>query len=106
MECQSRKMYEFCGCIIYYMPHIFPNITICGRKDEICYERVKLNIELAFNKSYECKCYPGCFEVSYTSVLTSARIGYPAFFLRDLKLGNVTAEMVRLVQFAVFLNFS
>lgn len=88
------------------MPHIFPNITICGRKDVICYERVKLNIELAFNKSYECKCYPGCFEVSYTSVSTSARIVYPAFILRDLKLGNVTAEMVRLVQFAVFLNFS
>lgn len=103
-ECQSRIMDENCGCVVYYMPRIRPDINICSRKDHKCFNMVRTAVELGLNQSFVCKCLPACFEVGYGNTLAISRVGNDQFILREMEgLLNGTSEQIRLVYWNLLL---
>lgn len=89
MECESRVLIEFCGCVLYYMPRVDVNTNICNRDDWTCYEEIKKAVELASNDTYQCNCLPGCFEISYGADISTARLGTGGFMIKQ----NIIKEL-------------
>lgn len=102
MECQSKLLIHICGCVLYYMPRINENTRICSQADELCYESAKLTIEVGANKTLRCHCQPGCFEISYTSEISAARLGTEGFSVRQKLISNTRADYVVYVSEKVF----
>lgn len=83
LECQSTLIQEACGCVLYYMPKISNETSICNRDDYECYKDMIRAIELTQNDTYSCKCLPGCFELSYNSEVSIARLGTDNFYTKN-----------------------
>lgn len=98
-------MDENCGCAIYYMPRIRPDINICGRNNQKCVAMVRAAIELGQNKSFVCTCLPACFEVSYANALAISRVGNEKFILRELRgvLNGSAADDIKSVIIIIFI---
>lgn len=94
MECESRILESVCGCVLYYMPRVNKDTTICNRDDWTCYDNIKLAIELNTNDSYKCSCLPSCFELSYVSDISHATLGTGDFSLRQEFIGRMKPEFV------------
>lgn len=94
MECESRLLESVCGCVLYYMPRVNEETTICNRDDWTCYDTIKLAIELNTNDTYKCSCLPSCFELSYTSSMSNSRLGVGDFTLRQEFIGQMKPEFV------------
>lgn len=95
MECQSQIIERECGCVMYYLPRINADTKICNRIDALCYDNVRLAIELKSNESFQCRCLPGCYEVSYYGDLLSCELGTDGFSVRESYLHNLTPEHIR-----------
>lgn len=95
MECESRILIEVCGCVLYYMPRVDENTTICNRDDWTCYERIQLAIETATNDTFQCNCLPGCFEISYYADVSSARLGTEGFLLKQRLIRVTNSSYVK-----------
>lgn len=95
MECQSRKVEESCGCVLYYMPRTQVDSNICGRRDMNCVKEIMLLVELNDNVTYQCSCLPGCFEINYYTDLYTARLGSTGFTMRERLLDSMNPEMIR-----------
>lgn len=54
------------------MPRFETDITICGRSDDTCVERVTNEIQSQKNESFTCQCLPGCYEVNYNAEVSMA----------------------------------
>lgn len=91
-ECVTKIYYANCNCILYYMPRIVKNITICGRADRDCVFRVKEELQLQRNDSFICNCFYGCHAIKFEMALSSAPIfkNAPAVKRRDLTAGNTS----------------
>lgn len=83
LECESDLIYQACGCVLYYMPRMGNDTTICNRDDYDCYKTVKQAIDLTQNDSYSCSCMPGCFELSYGSEVSLSRLGTEKFYTKE-----------------------
>lgn len=94
MECESRLLESVCGCVLYYMPRVNEETTICNRDDWTCYDTIKLAIELNTNDTYKCSCLPSCFELSYTSSMSNSRLGVGDFTLRQEFIGQMQPDFV------------
>lgn len=81
MECESRLTEEFCGCVQYYMPRTKNDTTICSRRDTVCYEKIKREVDLAVNTTFSCSCLPSCFEFGFSRELSSTRLVSDGAFL-------------------------
>lgn len=63
MECKSKMFVRYCGCILYYLPKLNDNTSICTGGDNECIKYVSLEIEIQLDKDFVCNCLPACFEV-------------------------------------------
>lgn len=97
MECESKILMQHCGCVLYYMPRLNEDTTICNRENSVCYEEIKLAVELGTNSSFRCECLPGCFEISYTADMSTARLGTSGFEGREHVLSNLNKDYVSYV---------
>lgn len=95
MECESRILIEVCGCVLYYMPRVNDDTSICNRDDWECYEKIKLAIELATNDTFQCNCLPACFEMGYTADVTAAQLGTDGFFVRQKVVRITDSDFVK-----------
>lgn len=95
MECQSRKIEESCGCVLYYMPRISEDSNICSRKDMACVNNVMLLVELNQNQSFQCSCMPGCFEINYNLNAYTSIIGSGGFFVRDKIVNEMNSNFTK-----------
>lgn len=95
MECESRKIEESCGCVLYYMPRTRDDSNICGRRDMKCVRRIMLLVELNTNISYQCTCLPGCFEINYYTDVYTATLGSTGFAVRERVLDNIEPDVIR-----------
>lgn len=68
---------------------------ICSRKDAWCYESVRLAIERSENETYECRCLPGCYELSYYGDVLGCKLGTDGFSVHESYLHNLTPEFIR-----------
>lgn len=94
MECESRLVSSVCGCVLYYMPRVDENTTICSRDDIECSKELKRTIQMGLNQTFRCDCLPGCFEISYRSEVTTTRLGNE-FRVSQMALHFQTAEYVK-----------
>ncbi|XP_058817822.1 pickpocket protein 28 [Topomyia yanbarensis] len=83
MECEARLIQENCGCVLYYMPKLQEDTKICGKADAGCYEEIRSSIAFTANTSLMCSCLPGCFEISYSSDLSTAQLCVGKFKVRE-----------------------
>lgn len=72
MECLAEVYLKYCKCILYFLPRLIDDITICGRSDDVCVRHVTTQIAAQTNSSYECDCLPGCFELTYDGQVSMA----------------------------------
>lgn len=80
---------------MYYLPRIKADTKICGQKDVWCYERVISAIRRAENDTYECRCLPGCYELSFVGDVVSCKLGTDRFSVRESYLHNWTPEFIK-----------
>lgn len=74
LECEAKLLLRECSCVLYYLPRIDPAARVCGPNDNNCTNRVQTEIESSkTNLSCE-NCWPGCFELTYKSVMSSSTI--------------------------------
>lgn len=79
-----------CGCILYYQPQAYPNISICGTADWGCIRLVDQEIQLKQNSSYKCDyCLNGCFSVNYEPTFSTAKLFDKVLRKRGLDPKNV-----------------
>lgn len=72
MECESRIYDNNCGCIMYYLPRIRDDVSICGGSDQLCVKNVMQLIESKTNSSFTCNCLPSCYAIGYEAELSVA----------------------------------
>lgn len=97
MECESRLYLERCKCIMYYMPSISKNASICGRSDDGCLERIRETINAEMNEDADCDCLPACNSVDYDGEVSSAPIFAPIQLMPKLdhqEIQNISAVQV------------
>ncbi|ALC49086.1 ppk28 [Drosophila busckii] len=74
LECEAKLLLRDCNCVLYYLPRIDPAARVCGPNDNNCTNRVQTEIESSkTNLSCE-NCWPGCFELTFKSTLTTSQI--------------------------------
>lgn len=95
MECESRLLIEVCGCILYYMPPVDENTTICSPANFECYGQIKLAIELAKNDTYQCNCLPGCFETNYRADISTVKLGTDGFSVQQNFISRANPDFVK-----------
>ncbi|XP_058451931.1 pickpocket protein 28 [Malaya genurostris] len=88
MECEARLVQENCGCVLYYMPKLQEDTKICNKADAPCYEEIKSFLAFRSNTSRLCNCLPGCFEISYTTVISTAELCIGNFKVREKLLSH------------------
>lgn len=74
LECEAKLLLRNCSCILYYLPRIDPTARVCGPNDNNCTNRVQTDIESS-KTGMSCEnCWPGCFELTYKSTLSTSMI--------------------------------
>lgn len=93
MECLAKAYLKQCNCILYFLPRFDDDITICGRSDEKCTKNLTDQIQSRPNNNpYQCKCLPGCFDISYDAEVSMAPLlpNVPMLQKRGLLEPNVS----------------
>lgn len=92
MECMAKIYLEHCECIQYYLPRFSDNITICGRKNADCVDKVTEQMQMHRNESFVCNCLPGCFEITYDAEISMAPLlpNAPILLKKELSQPNVS----------------
>lgn len=95
-ECMTKIFYENCHCIIYNMPRVYANITICGRSDDKCIDTLRNEIKVGSNSSLKCDCPYGCHNIKFEMELSSMPIfeGAPRLQKNNLSRGNASILQV------------
>lgn len=95
MECESKLLAQHCGCVLYYMPKVSEDIKICNRQEAVCYDQIRGAIEQQNNVSFQCLCFPACYEISYGRYLSGARLGDKSRFnLKSAVLADYSSEYI------------
>ncbi|XP_017850493.1 pickpocket protein 28 [Drosophila busckii] len=93
MECMSRLLLQHCGCVVFYMPRINGNDTICSIRETQCVERVRLHtVGSTGVASYLDSCLPSCFDLTFNSFTYSTRISAEGFKFANPQLKNFSLE--------------
>ncbi|CAD7084859.1 unnamed protein product [Hermetia illucens] len=94
MECEARLVAESCNCILYFMPRIFPDISICGIKDKDCYEAINIKVQTANLDTNNCskECMAGCFDLTYDASTYAAPILGGLFDVRQRIIQRMSRE--------------
>ncbi|KAH8411236.1 hypothetical protein KR215_000725 [Drosophila sulfurigaster] len=74
LECEAKLLLRDCSCVLYYLPRIDPAARVCGPNDNNCTNRVQTEIESS-NTELSCEsCWPGCFELTYRTTMSTSMI--------------------------------
>lgn len=96
MECESELTEKACQCVMYFMPRSTEETNICSRSDGVCYEKIKLAIDMSDNETYSCgNCLPGCTEINYMHSISTAQIGNGSYEIRNRQIAAMDPEYVR-----------
>lgn len=78
------------------MPRIHENVTICGRSEVECVDRVRDEIHVGTNTSFKCKCPYGCHDIKFEMELSSTPIfeAAPLIKKEGLLSGNASILQV------------
>lgn len=74
MECEAKIYDRNCNCILYYLPLIRDDVTICGAIEQRCVDNVTRLIESKTNSHFMCYCLPSCYAISYDADLSATPI--------------------------------
>ncbi|KAH8292921.1 hypothetical protein KR044_008658 [Drosophila immigrans] len=74
LECEAKLLLRDCSCVLYYLPRIDPAARICGPNDNNCTNRVQTEIESSKTELSCENCWPGCFELTYRTTLSTSMI--------------------------------
>lgn len=96
MECNAKIYLSYCKCILYYMPRFDDDITICGRSDDDCVDRVTKQVQMQVNSSFVCDCLPGCFEVTYDAESSMAPLLHKAPILSKTDLSSENVSVIHI----------
>ncbi|XP_034482408.1 pickpocket protein 28 [Drosophila innubila] len=74
LECEAKLLLRDCSCVLYYLPRIDPAARVCGPNDNNCTNRVQTEIESSKTELSCENCWPGCFELTYKTTLSTSMI--------------------------------
>ncbi|KAH8387987.1 hypothetical protein KR093_010782, partial [Drosophila rubida] len=94
MECMSRLLLQHCGCVVFYMPRIHGNDTVCSIREAHCVESVRLHTVGQSAESCLDNCLPSCFDLSFNAVPYSTKISYADFKTANPSMQNYSQRYV------------
>lgn len=74
IECQTKAVYDRCQCIMYFMPQVYENATVCGSQHSKCLSRVPAKYLAGMVQSHICDCFPSCSEITYSASMSFAQL--------------------------------
>ncbi|XP_058796121.1 pickpocket protein 28-like [Phymastichus coffea] len=83
-ECETNFTLQLCGCVQYYMP-AEASTKLCGKAEDQCttFAKKVMNDKLDDDEEnhniynytvLSCKCYPGCFEINYSTEISQSML--------------------------------
>ncbi|TDG39513.1 hypothetical protein AWZ03_014061 [Drosophila navojoa] len=94
MECMSRLLLQRCGCVVFYMPRINGNDTVCSIREAQCVESVRLHTIGHVVESCLDNCLPSCFDLSYQATTYATKISYNDFRHANAHMRNLSQAYV------------
>ncbi|XP_061401142.1 pickpocket protein 28-like [Musca vetustissima] len=93
MECVALLSWKYCGCISFYMPKIYNNVTVCSINEAKCARAVRLGI---YNSQTSCfdECLPGCFEIDYPINTFATKLAHTGLIFSNRNLANMKRSYV------------
>lgn len=93
MECVSEISKKYCGCVSYYMPKIYDNISVCSIHDAHCQRKVLLRMD---NRIKSCldDCWPSCYDLNFEVDAFSTRLSHDGFDVTNPNIMNMTQAYV------------
>lgn len=87
MECVAEMSLKYCGCISFYMPKIYHNVSVCSINEAKCARAVRLG---TYDMSTSCldDCLPGCFEMNYRVDAFATKLARNGLVVPTPSLGN------------------
>lgn len=96
MECEAKIFLSNCNCVLYYMPRLHDDITICGRSNDACVNDVNRELRSKTNSSFVCECLPGCFALAYDTEMSLSPLLGRSPLLQSRKLVASNTAMVHI----------
>ncbi|XP_065365443.1 pickpocket protein 28-like [Calliphora vicina] len=89
MECVAEISRKYCGCVSYFMPKIFNNISICSINDAKCERKVMLRMD---NRIKSCvdDCLPSCYELNFEVDSFSTKLSHNGFDISNTLVMNMS----------------
>ncbi|XP_037048845.1 pickpocket protein 28-like [Bradysia coprophila] len=84
LECKARIIEAQCGCVVHFMPRFDIKTRVCSQQDRHCYKKVRFSIESPYNKTFSCKCLPGCFSMSFNSQMSMSRFNITGYVKEEI----------------------
>ncbi|XP_060661442.1 pickpocket protein 28 [Drosophila nasuta] len=94
MECMSRLLLQHCGCVVFYMPRIHGNDTVCSIRESHCVESVRLHTIGQAVESCLDNCLPSCFDLTFNAIPYSTKISYNDFKMANPSMQNYSERYV------------
>lgn len=94
MECMSRLLLQHCGCIVFYMPRLHDNDTVCSIRETQCVEGVRLHAAGVAVESCLDNCLPSCFDLTFNAIAYSTKISYDDFRVANPAMRNLSQSYV------------
>ncbi|XP_037931939.1 pickpocket protein 28-like [Teleopsis dalmanni] len=85
MECIAEMVLQHCGCISFYMPKVYENVTICSIYKNSCVEKVRLRKDPTIESCID-KCYPSCYDLTFYVDVFTAIISHYGFEIVNQKV--------------------
>lgn len=94
MECIAEVMLKHCGCVSYYMPQFYDNISICNIDQMNCELRVTLRTDNNIKSCLD-DCMPSCYDMNYKVDTFTAKLSHNGFNVVNVKLQNMSEEYIQ-----------
>ncbi|XP_075167156.1 pickpocket 12 [Haematobia irritans] len=91
-ECQAEYMIRQCGCIPYYLPVIYSNVTICDMSRLFCIEKAQLVFSRTVSSDCLARCLPGCFDLSFQPDIFSSSLATQNYSIQSPLLASMAKE--------------
>lgn len=93
MECVAEISKKYCGCVSYFMPKIYENISVCSITDAHCERKVLLRMDNSIKSCLD-DCLPSCYELNFSVDAFSTKLSHDGFDVMNPSILNMTHKYV------------
>lgn len=85
-ECLIKLAYTRCNCALSYMPPVYRNLTVCGKKHDSCIKNLVNKHTGLLKNQFRCDCWTACSEDLYMASASTTPLSKDSIFLKKFNL--------------------